>query len=156
MLSGFCHGVLIVLVAVGDCCLYACLDPSAPLSLHAFSPAVDDRNPVMFGGFVRPKLMSRPMLSSCPMSSLITDLEDEALRFTVDIPGPTLLELEGGPRSSRSVRDVEGGGLCDLVRLLDRARDGGGFRLVERARRVVDVEGGRLVDRAGGRWCKEL
>lgn len=106
--------------------------------------------------FVRPKLISRPMLSSCAMSSLITDLDDEALRFTADIPGPTLLELEGGPRSSRSVRDVEGGGLCDRVRLLDLGRVGGGFRLVERARRVLDVEGGRLPDLAGGRWCEEL
>lgn len=96
------------------------------------------------------------MLSSCAISSLITDLDDEALRFAVDIPGPTLLELEGGPRISRRVRDVEGGGLCDLVRLLDRGRAGGGFRLVERARRVLDVEGGRLLDLAGGRCCEEL
>ena len=42
------------------------------------------------------------------------------------------------------------------MRLLDRARVGGGLRLVERARRVLDVEGGRLLDLAGGRWCDEL
>ncbi len=102
--------------------------------------------------FVRPKLMSRPMLLSSGKSSLMTDLEDETLLFGAEIPGPTLFELEvGGARNSRSVRDVDGGGLLDAVRLLDRVRVGG-FRLLERSRRVLEFEGGRLLDRpAAGR-----
>lgn len=75
------------------------------------------------------------------------------LLLVADIPGPTLFELDVGPLISRSVRDVHGGGLLlDLVRLVDRARVGGGFRLVDRARRVLDVDGGRLLDLPAVRW----
>lgn len=79
-------------------------------------------------------------------SSLATDLPDEVLLLAPVTPGPTLLELGALTRISRRVRDVEGGGLFDLVRLFDLERVDG-LRLVERVRRLLEVDGGRLLDR---------
>lgn len=59
-------------------------------------------------------------------------------------PGPTLLEA-GTPRISLRVREVDGGGLADLVRLDERALVT--FVLLEeRDRLLLEVGGGRLPD----------
>ena len=142
------------LPAVGD--MYECFASSVTESPKSFSMigGLDRTLPSLEAGAalatVRPKLISRPILSSLRPSSLTTDLAEEGTRCAACTPGPTLLELGILPRNSCRVRDVDGG-LVDLVRLLDRARVEGvrlldRTLLLDRSRRVPPVGGGRLLD----------